>query len=193
MKKLFTVGLAVLLVGLGLYFGLGGKDKVAQIVSDINPSSDDSPTDEDLAPIEPDAIFKEPIVYSSLKQSYSHTGFSFKYSDGFKVSSTVVETGEVVTIENSKGSGFQIFIITWDEAGSITPERIWKDQPDMEINDPKNAVLDGVQALVFNGFDEDMGETFEAWAVYKGKLYQIAGPKTAEKLVIETLETWDWK
>lgn len=176
---------------------------------ELAQTSDSEPKDEeiseeivdDLHPVEPDTIFREPITYSSLKESYSHTNFSFKYPDDFKIYSTPVETGpapsgvkgEMVTVENAKGSGFQIFIMAWDEPGPITPERIWQDEPDADVVDPKNADLDGAKTLVFNGYDPDMGETFEAWVVRKGKLYQITGPKVAEQLIIETLETWTWK
>ena len=168
--------------------------------SDLNKfglSPSELSSEEQLAPIEPDPVFAEPVVFGQLKELYSGDGFSFKYSSGYKVTSVPAEldgvSTETVTIENENGSGFQIFIIDWDESGSITPERIWQDLPDAEINDPKNADLDGSKTLVFNGYDEDMGETFEAWTVHGGKLYQIVGPKTAEELIIETLEKWEWK
>lgn len=204
MKKFLIFIVIIGIAGVAVYFGFNGKD-FAQVSGPVEPGSETSGTlDSGEAAAgsstawEPDPIFAEPVVYGQLKQSYSGSGFSFKYSDGFKVASNLSPApsgieGETVTVENQKGSGFQIFIIAFDEPGPITPERIWQDMPDMEINDPKNAQLDGVKTLVFNGYDEDMGETFEAWVVRKGKLYQISGPKTAEKLMIETLETWEWK
>lgn len=194
MKKFFIT--IILFVGAGLvfYYGFGGKN-ISRFNLDISPS--ESPVEEQGALVElvePDEIFAEPVVYGSLKETYSHAGFSFKYPGGFKVSSTPVSTTqEVVTIENEKGTGFQIFILAWDESGPITPERIWQDMPDADVIDPKNAELDGVKTLVFYGYNEDMGETFEAWVVRKGKLYQIAGPRAAEQLIVETLETWRWK
>ncbi|MDO8496472.1 MAG: hypothetical protein Q7S43_03385 [bacterium] len=191
MKKLF---ISFIIIGLGLvfYFGFNGKDKLANITADS--LSDQLPPDQKENVVEPDKIFAEPVEYGSLKESYSGQDFSFKYPDGFKVSSNPVNSiQEIVTVENKKGSGFQIFLLAFDESGPITPERIHKDLPDAEINDPKDADLDGEKTLVFNGYDQDMGETFEAWVIYKDKLYQIAGPKTARKLITETLETWRWK
>jgi len=141
----------------------------------------------------PDAVFAEPVTFSSLNKEYTHQGFSFKYPDGFNVFSAQIGGGELITVENKKGSGFQIFIIPFDEKGPITPERIWKDEPDAEVTDPKNAELDGVKTLAFYGYNGDIGDTFEVWPIYKGRLYQIMGPKTAEKLIIETLETWRWQ
>lgn len=125
-------------------------------------------------------------------KTYQTKDFSFKYDERFKITNTLNNGNEITTAEDDK-FGFQIFIMPFDEPGPITPERILQDVPDMEINDPKNADLDGVKTLVFNGYDEDMGETFEAWIVHKGKLYQIAGPKIARQIIIETLETWRWK
>ncbi|MDP3696722.1 MAG: hypothetical protein Q8R55_01685 [Candidatus Taylorbacteria bacterium] len=194
MRKFIIIAAVLIVVGLTLYFSFYVKDNLSRLNLDISPT--ESPAEkagEEVMPVEPDKVFTEPIVYGQLKQTYSGSGFSLKYPDNFKVSSAPVESGEIITIENEKGSGFQIFITAWDEPGPITPERIWQDMPDTEINDPKNADLDGSKTLVFNGYDEDMGETFEAWTVHKGKLYQITGPKTAEKLIVETLETWGWK
>ncbi len=183
----------VLIAGIALYFGLNDKDSLTRLnLVNVMPSV--TPAEGQEAVIESDPVFAQPLIYGQLKQLYSGQNYSFKYPDGFKVSpSPVGDLEEIVTIENSKGSGFQIFILAFDESGPITPERIQQDLPDAEINDPKNADLDGAKTLVFNGYDEDMGETFESWTVHKGKLYQISGPKTAERLVIETLETWEWK
>ena len=191
MKKFLIIAVVILLVGLAVYFFFYNKDS-GQLTNE-DGSSDEFSSDQELGPIEPDALFLEPVTFSVLKESYSHADFSFKYSDGFKITSVPVEGGEMITVENEKGSGFQIYIVPFDESGMITPERIWQDLPDAVVDDPKNADLDGVKTLVFNGYDENFGDTFEAWANNKGLLYQISGPKTATNLIIETLETWDWK
>lgn len=196
MKKLFIVALVVIVAGV-VYFGFNFKDKLANDSPDGGNSKDtvDISMGENLVVIgEPDPVFAKPITYSSLNQIYNSANFSFKYPDKFKAMSNFISpTEEIVTVENPDGSGFQIYIIPWDEPGPITPERIWEDLPEADVLEPKNALLDDVKTLVFYGYNGDMGETFEAWTVYKGKLYQIAGPKTAEKLITETLETWDWK
>lgn len=191
-KKLLIITTIAIGLGIVFYSGFDGKDKLANITADS--SSDQLSPDQQENVVEPDKVFMEPVVFGSLKQEYTSSDFSFKYSDGFKVLSNQINIAqEIVSIENGKGSGFQIFILSFDESSPITPERIRKDLPDMQINDPKNADLDGAKTLVFNGYDDDMGETFEAWVVYKGKLHQITGPKTAEKLITQTLETWTWR
>jgi hypothetical protein len=199
MRKFLFITVLVLIAVSVYYFSFEGKSKLANIFDGAKPDSfDDFENAETVsgnsAILEPDPIFAEPVKYSSLNTVYSSNYFSIKYPDGFKVFQTQISSAqEVFTVENVKGSGFQIFVISWDEAGPITPERIWQDELDAEINDPKNADLDGSKALVFYGYNGDLGETFEVWTARKGKLYQITGPKTAEDLIISTLETWDWK
>src|SRR3989344_8195869 len=198
MKKFLIITTLIATVGFVLYLGLGTS--ISRLNLDILVPTE-SPAEEQLVPIEPDEVFAEPITYGALKQSYSHTAFSFNYSEGFKILLNQISAtelapsrveGEIITVENSKGSGFQILITSFDEPGPITPERIWQDEPEADIIDPKWADLDGIKTIAFYGYNEDMGETFEVWPIYKGKLYQIAGPKTAEDLIVETLETGRW-
>ena len=125
-------------------------------------------------------------------KTYETNSFSFKYSENFKITSALNEGSEIITAEDDK-FGFQIFIMSFDEPGPINKERILQDVPDMQINNPGQAKLDGIETLIFNGYNEDMGETFEAWVVYKGKLYQIMTKREQEKLLEEVLETWKWK
>jgi|SRR3989338_6106682 len=122
------------------------------------------------------------------------TYFNIKYPNEYKVFSISPEPSqELTTIENSEGKGFQIFSMPFDEEGPMTEERIRKDLPDAQINDSGLAELDGVKSLVFYGFDEDLGETFEVWSVYNGRLYQIMGKKVDEETIVKTLNTWQWK
>lgn len=191
MRKFVIIGIVfVIVAGAAVFFVMSKKDSV-QVAGENQEEV--APNEEALPSVEPDPVFAEPVTYSTLNKQYTYGNFSFKYSEGFKITGNNVEGGEMITAENPKGSGFQIFIIPFDEPGPITPERIWQDIPDLEITDPKNAELDKSKTLVFYSYDDDFGPTFEAWTIYKGKLYQINGPKTAEQLIIETLETWDWK
>jgi hypothetical protein len=190
-RKFIFILIIAVTAGTGLYLGLDGKGRLAQILPSDDQSTEE--TTQNLPPLVVSEVFREPVVYGALSQTYSRSDFSFSYPTGFRVNSVPVEGGEMVTIENQDGTGFQIFIIPFDEPGMITPERIRQDLPDAIINEPKVADLDGVRTLVFSGYDEALGDTFEAWAVDGGKLYQISGPETATDLVIETLETWDWK
>ncbi len=124
-------------------------------------------------------------------KEYKTDDFSFRHSDSFKVTSVPNGDSEVITAEDDK-FGFQMSIMPFDEAGPITKERILKDVPDMEINEPGRAKLDGVETLIFYGANEDIGETFEAWLTYKGNLYQIMTGREEEKLLEKILDTWKW-
>jgi hypothetical protein len=130
-------------------------------------------------------------IKQGLEKYESGRGFSF-WHPGFKASAVPNNNGELLTFDKGPVS-FQIFIMPFDEPGPITPERIWQDVPDMEINNAREADLDGVETVVFNSYDEALGETFEVWLVYKGRLYQIMTTREQEKLLIEILNTWNWK
>lgn len=91
------------------------------------------------------------------------------------------------------GDILQISVTDYDEPGPITEERIRQDLPDAEINEPGQAKLDGTVSFLFYGHDEDLGETFEVWAVHSDKLFQIMGRKEDEKMIEKILNTWKWQ
>ena len=137
---------------------------------------------------------REILVATATPTPENISDFSIQVPDGFTmraVSASISET--IYTIENDKGVGFQIFASDFDEPGPITEERVYEDLPDAVVNEPGQATLDGAASFVFYGEDEDLGETFEVWAVHHGKLFQIMGRKADEELVIKTINTWKWK
>ena len=187
MRRFLVAIIIIAGIGIVLYFSLSGRNKSGQVI-ESSPSPSVAPSSE------PD-VFTQPVSFGQLGETYTLPhNFSFRYPAEFKVSSNSTSgSNEVITVENKAGSGFQIFTMPFNEPGPITPDRIRKDLPDAVINDPKNANLDGIKALVYYGYDDALGDTFEVWAVHKGALYQIMGPKTAEGLITKTLETWAWK
>ena len=142
----------------------------------------------------PDIGEGEPVKKEDLKESYkAETGdFSFKYEEGMKATSSLVEGGEMITVEKDADHGFQVFILPFDEEGPITEERIREDLPDIEIREPKYVEMDGNKSLAFYS-SGDLGETFEVWAVHDGKLYQIMARKNQERWTRGILGTWEWK
>lgn len=126
-------------------------------------------------------------------QNQDHS-FSFKYPADFKVVSNQLDNlQEIITAEKDAQTGFQIFIMPFDEPGTLTPERIRQDIPDMVIENLANSKIDTEQALIFHSNSEDLGDTFEVWFVSKGKLYQVSARKAVENLVKEILLTWVFK
>lgn len=133
-------------------------------------------------------------INNGLNSSYSHPDgtFSFKHPENVKVSATSSEEGEILTAEVDADSGFQAFIMPFDESGPMTPERIQADLPDAVINEPAKVSVGGEEALSFYGL-ADIGETYEVWAVHGGKLYQFMTPKNDKDWLEKILETWEWK
>lgn len=155
--------------------------------------------DTNLGELKPMRILSGPYVDAppkpeDLTQSYTDTGgdFSFKYEEGMKATQNIVEGGEIITVEKDPEHGFQVFTMPLEERGPLTKERIMLDLPDIFIENDRPARLDGVEVLTFNS-ENEIGETFEVWAIKNGKLYQIISPRNQEKWLIGVLETWVWK
>ncbi len=121
-------------------------------------------------------------------------GFSFQHPEGFKVSEFQDETGDVLLFEKSSPSealakeGFQIFIAPFDESSPLTPERVKKDLPQIEMKNPKNAELAGIPALHFGS-----GATREFWFVKDGFLYEVSYFPEFENMMFKILKTWKFK
>ena len=167
MKKIILIIVVVCIAGIAAMWFLGkGKEDQSQDTPSASPT---------LSP-----------------QSIS-SNFTLRVPDGYRAHSQLNDEEELITIENGEGAGLQIFVTPFDEPGPITEERIREDLPEAEIYEPGLAKLDGEMSFLFYGFDEDLGETFEVWAVHKGKLFQIMSAKVDESLVEKTLDTWKWK
>ena len=169
MKKIILIIVVVCIAGIAVFWFLRPH----------NPISSVSPSDSPL-----------PIRGSAEGDSKY---FTLRVPDGYRAHSQLNDEEELITIENGEGAGLQIFVTPFDEPGPITEERIREDLPEAEIYEPGLAKLDGEMSFLFYGFDEDLGETFEVWAVHKGKLFQIMSAKVDESLVEKTLDTWKWK
>ncbi|MDP3779033.1 MAG: hypothetical protein Q8R30_03280 [bacterium] len=122
--------------------------------------------------------------------------FSFALLSGYEVASIDTETGESLVVDKKDISGqsphfmFQIFILPFDEEGALTKERILRDVPDMTIRNPKDVVIDGAHAVVFEGKDDSIGQTIEVWFAHAGFLYQISAAQQYEKELSEVMAGW---
>lgn len=74
----------------------------------------------------------------------------------------------------SQQRSFQIFIMPFDEPGPITKERILIDLPEATVDNPQPVSINGIDALLFFGKDEDLGKTREVWFAHEGYLYQVS-------------------
>lgn len=126
------------------------------------------------------------IVYKNVKYN-----FSVEIPDGFNVANFQEgDLGDIVLVKNENKS-IQFFIMSFDEPGLITPQRIKQDLPDLKIEDSVQVIIgqDKIQALLFSSQDESLNATKEIWFVKDGYLYQISTNKKDEKLMGQLLET----
>ena len=120
-------------------------------------------------------------------------GFSFQYPQDFKVTSFPEGDGETVLIREPDGKELQIFVSSFDEPGPITPERIHKDIPDMDIENPKQITVSkngGVPALAFTSRDGGMMLDV-VWFVGSGNLYRISAKEGSEGFIESILASWE--
>lgn len=98
--------------------------------------------------------------------------------------------GKKAGFDSFQKTGFQIFILPFDEEGPMTAQRIHNDLPDLPIANEKNVLIDGVTAMVFESEDHDIGPTIEVWFVRKGFLYQITAYREYEAPLSQILSAW---
>lgn len=127
---------------------------------------------------------------SAYPQNYENLdyGFSFSYPDGFDIREIDEDPGFTVLAEGKDNKIFQIYINSFDEEGSLTPERIKKDIPDIQIRQSQNFPLDGRDALAFM-----TDENIEVWFVYGGNLYQATALKAFTDDLSKILATWKFE
>lgn len=129
----------------------------------------------------------EPQQYINSKHN-----FLLELPAGYEVSELKEKNGDTVLIQGP-GTIFQIFVIMFDEQGPLTPERIRRDIPNLVIKNPQIADLDGAATIVFESYNPEVGETFEAWLINSGRLYQIMTKLNQKQSLIGLLERWKWE
>jgi hypothetical protein len=121
----------------------------------------------------------------------SKEGFSVQYPEGYNVVKNEEDGFKTIIAEKSSTEGFQIFSMPFDEEGPLTPERVLLDL-DVEIENPEYILLGGVESLAFYGEGENLGGTYEIWAVHNGRLFQITTYKNFRTSLLEILRTWQF-
>jgi len=120
--------------------------------------------------------------------------FSFNYPKDFTVGYFGdTESGETVLVQRSgEKVGFQIFITQFDEpASGLTVERIKKEIPDLEVNNPEPVNWEGeIIGLSFTGSNSFSDQGRDIWIVKNGYLYQMTTYLSEQKLLQQVLSTW---
>ena len=152
-------------------------------------------------------------------QEYSHPTyhFSFKYPDGFTVSTippvmSEVEPsaegqGETVLVESADSKvGVQIVISPYGSDVDITAEMIARDIPEMKVSDAQELLVgEGRKGLAFMSdnpafcaspepcAEEGNGKAREVWFVFGGNLYQISTYAEQDEFLKGLFGTWQFK
>ncbi len=184
--KIIAVAFAVILVGGAGFFVWRGNflsDKNNKIFSFVSSIGDNQLPAEN----EPKAVFSE--EFNNFKSAKYN--FSFEYPKGFSAAEFIEwETTDIILVQNSETRrGFQVAVSPFDGPDLITPGNILKDIPDMQINEPKNTISNGIRALEFLS-DDGGAPKAEIWFINKGYLYQISAFKKDKDLIEKVLSSW---
>lgn len=169
--KIFAVGGVLLLVGVGIYFGL----------RNFSPKNIDLSTIPSLS----NATATDPSVFAD-----DTLGFSFAIPEGFHAQKTLDDAGESVLVQSADAAhGFEVYISAFnDPPESITRERIEKEAGLTVANDSPLTV-DGATGLQFDSTAEQP-PMHHAWFVYNGYLYQAHARTDDVALLQATLASW---
>ena len=187
-KKLTIIILIIVITAvlIGLWFWVGPATTGGE--TELGSKAFDQLTEPEVEELEAQEVKRyqdpsKPVLYESDQ------GFSFRHS-GLEVSSVAIPEGQLLTFD--KGPvGFQIFILSFNEPGSITTDRIKQDLPGIQMDNIQYATLDGVNILFFDSNTNGL-DTYEAWTVNKGRLYQILTYRGMEDFLHQVLGTWKW-
>ena len=87
--------------------------------------------------------------------------------------------------------GFQIYIVPYKEA-QVSEERFKQDSPLGVRDSLRTTSVDGAVGATFYGKDSFLGETYEAWFVRDGYLYEVTTLKALEAMLTTVLSTWEF-
>jgi hypothetical protein len=97
-----------------------------------------------------------------------------------------------ITVAFSAGDGepgFQVYVAPIDGT-TITNERFMRDEPSGVRKDLHNTAVAGVSAIEFQGFNANMGQTYEVWFIRDHLLYEVLTYKELEPWLNEIMSTW---
>src|SRR3989344_5540467 len=184
------VVLAVLGAGAYLLFSRGG-------LKSLNFKSS-NPEDQRQISVPAD---EESAVYENPDYS-----FSFKYPKGFNATELSDDNGDTVLVQSSASDkksyeveprkGFQVYITPFDEAETLSRERILQDLSASEVIDPKEVLIgegNAINAVIFLSTNPSFGKTREIWFVYGGFLYQVTTYEGADAFIGPILDTLEFR
>lgn len=176
--KLITAFAIILVIGAGAMYFL--KKNAA-------PQQPDFPDVKFIDSFKTATLSSDSASYPNSYENIDY-GFVFYYPADFDVKEIEEDPGFTVLAEGGGNKAFQIYINSFDEPGPLTPERIKKDIPGMNIVQSQTFSLAGTSALAFQ-----TDTTIEAWFVHDGNLYQVTAPKDFTDELSKILATWKFE
>ena len=119
--------------------------------------------------------------------------FSFNYPPDLRLQSW--QDGAATTIrarDAGKRIGFQISIRPIDGTDTaITPSRLARDMPGLSVRKPEAVRIRGAgRALAFYATEHTFGDSFQAWFIRDGHLFQISSYAPHAALIRGVLASW---
>lgn len=134
----------------------------------------------------------------ALTETYVHPAhhFSFDYPQGFTITTTSDELGEIVTIQNSSAEGFQIVIQPIEEdIRDISPELIREQIPGIVMNETQEVILgsSGKGTAFLSDNPAFNAKSREVWFAHNKVVYQISTYSKFDPLLKAILSTWEFR
>lgn len=120
--------------------------------------------------------------------------FTVEPPQGFSKRELIDGENRIILIENPKGESVQITVSPYDEGQNISPERIKRDVPDMEIKSPHDILVGGEgKGISFVSNNEAFnGNSIEVWFVAGNYLYQVSSDLELKPIVDDIIRTWQF-
>ncbi len=134
----------------------------------------------------------------TLPYLHTNNSFTFRFPENLQFSNSAQEldgkTQETVLFSSQDPKrGFQILIAPYDKNEVFDLDSIKKSNPDLEISNAEEVIVDGITALGFaSKLKSSNFVTFEVWFVNYGALYQISTYPEFKKDLLLVLSTWNW-
>lgn len=131
-----------------------------------------------------------PAGYSEYRSEFYR--FQFFYPKGYAVAEhTSASSSITIAFQKTPTDGFQIFIIPYGEE-KISEQRFKLDIPSGVMSGQTTAMVDSSTAALFYSKDAALGDTFNAWFVGRGFLYEVTAYKQLDNEIQQLLQSWQF-
>lgn len=191
-NRLFHIVISLVIVGgIFLYFIRPFSQKpesnfFGATTQENSPGETDSNTEQTANAASRDASSNVPT------HTYKNTTYKFSLEVPQNVNPSDFDDdgGHNVLIQD-KAFGMQVYITPFDENIILTKERIQKDVPDLEMENPITITINGIAGVAF--VSADGGQKYrQVWFVNKGHLYQTLSLVSYDTAIGEMLQSWKW-